>query len=747
MTYIALGILGFLFIHLFDFFALRKTPFLKPIVWSSGSALLVYAVLMVSLSPDRILLPLWVTLFGWPLLILSVCLLVYPLFLNLPLMDTYIKQGIGGKLIKSGLYALVRHPGVYGFILVMLTLFLVSRSSLLLIAAPLWILVDIALVVIQDRYVFIKMFPEYREYQQQTPMLIPNRRSMAVFLNDIKKGYKNKRIRRFTNMSIEAELFQQGKYDELWQRCCGFIDLSIDDFMRIQRRLLLEQVEMLSKCELGQKIMGGIVPENLDEFRKVIPLTTYADYAPYLLKRRMDVMPRKPILWQCTSGKSGEYPYLWAPITAKQLDELEPYMFALLILSSCKKKGEINLRGGEKCFYGMAPPPYATGTMTRVFPYELFNSLPSIEESENMSFEERVKKGFELALSQGLDMTIAMSSVAVAIGERFGRQAQNGTSINSLIGKPRTMLRLLKGLTRSKLARRQLMPKDLWSIKGLVTFGIDGSVYKEKIREMWGKYALDFHGCTEAVFVAMQTWDYQGMTFIPNLNLFEFIPEKELIKSREDESYKPKTLLMNELKPGNYELVITSFHGGPFVRYRLGHMVRIISLRNEKLNIDIPQMEFISRVDDQIDIAGFTRLSEKIIWRAIENTGLPYKDWVVRKEVGDKPILHLYIEPKEDGYITAEKVTELVHEELRKLDKPYAEMESFTGLKPLEVTLLSEDAFKAYKLKQKADGADIAHLKPPHINPPDAAVAFLVSVKRRVAAKAAEGVAREKVEA
>ena len=95
------------------------------------------------------------------------------------------------------------------------------------------------------------------------------------------------------------------------------------------------------------------------------------------------------------------------------------------------------------------------------------------------------------------------------------------------------------------------------------------------------------------------------MTFIPHLNLFEFIPETEINKSRNNPLYQPSTLLMDELTPGNYELVITNFHGGPFVRYRLGHLIKITSLRNEQLNIDIPQMTFLTRVDDQIDIAGF----------------------------------------------------------------------------------------------------------------------------------------------
>jgi hypothetical protein len=389
----------------------------------------------------------------------------------------------------------------------------------------------------------------------------------------------------------------------------------------------------------------------------------------------------------------------------------------------------------------MAPPPYATGTMARVFPNELFRFLPPIEEAEKMPFEERIQQGFKLALCDGLDICFALSSIAVAIGERFSQRGQS-TSFKALLKSPEALFRLTRGLIRSKLARRPLMPKDIWSLKGLITFGIDGSVYREKIKEMWGRYPLDFHGCTEAVLIAMQTWDHQGMTFIPHLNFFEFIPEEETVKSREDPTYQPKTLLLDEVKPGNYELVITSFHGGPFIRYRLGHLIKITSLRNEQLNIDIPQMVFLARIDDQIDIAGFTRLSEKVIWQAIENTGLAYEDWTARKEVKDKPVLHLYIEPKENGYVTSEQVAASLHEELKKLDTPYAELEAFTGLRPLEVTILPENAFKLYKLRQQAAGAELAHLKPPHINPSDEMVDFLVNGASKVTAET-----RQKVEA
>jgi hypothetical protein len=99
----------------------------------------------------------------------------------------------------------------------------------------------------------------------------------------------------------------------------------------------------------------------------------------------------------------------------------------------------------------------------------------------------------------------------------------------------------------------------------------------------------------------------------------------------------------------------------------------------------------------------------------------------VRKELKEQPVLHLYLELRENGYVTAEQVATAVHEQLKKLDKPYAELEAFAGLRPLEVTLLPEGAFHDYIVRQRANGADLAHLKPPHINPSDNIIGYLVN--------------------
>ena len=530
-------------------------------------------------------------------------------------------------------------------------------------------------------------------------------------------------------MDKEAELLTQGKDEELWQRCCGFIDLSLNDFMTIQRRLLLEQIELLEKCKLGRSVMRGANPRTVDEFREQVPLTTYADYEPFLLTKNERLLPRKPLFWQHTSGRSGEYPFKWVPVTARQFEEIRALLFACLTFSCCKRRSEIAYKRRDKFLYALAPSPYTTGALIRAAPNEVFDFLPPVKVAEGMPFEDRVQLGFKLALSEGLDLFFALSSVLVAIGERFS-QKNEGIDIKLLLDKPGTLFRLLKGSIKSKLARRPMLPKDIWTLKGLISTGSDGSVFREKIKEMWGRYPLDVYGGTEGIIMATQTWDYQGMTFIPHLNFLEFIPEEESLKSRSDPYYQPSTLLLDEVKPGErYELVVTNYHGGALVRYKLGDMIKITSLRNEQLNIDIPQMIFYARVDDMIDIAGFTRLTEKVIWQAIENTGLTYEEWTVRKEAKEKPTLHLYLELKENGnkYVTAEHAAKAVHHELKRLDQPYSELESFLGLQPLVVTLLPQNAFQGYMLRQQAAGADLAHLKPPHINPSDGMIDCLIN--------------------
>jgi hypothetical protein len=520
-------------------------------------------------------------------------------------------------------------------------------------------------------------------------------------------------------MSTSRELIHQRKNNEIWQKYCGFIDFSVDEFVETQSHLLLEQLRLLQDCELGHKLLWGMKPSSVDEFRQKVPLTTYRDYLPYLLEKREDVLPEKPILWQRTSGKSGEYPCKWVPVTERLYREVGFYVVAMLAFSSAKRRGQFVIRDHDKLLYGLAPPPYASGAMGGLLDDEFnFDVMPPKAKAEQMDFIERIREGYSLALMEGLDIVFSISSIMVAIGEQFSQGTS--TSLSSMRSRPRAAPRLAKALVKSKLAGRPPLPRDVWNLKSLLTAGMDTSILREKLKHYWGRYPLEMYASTEMLMAALQTWDYKGMVFTPTIGFYEFIPEEEHHKSYRDRSYRPRTLLLNEVEAGQrYEIVFTSLQGGPFVRYRIGDMLEVTALRNEELNINLPQVIYYGRCDDILDIGGFTRITEKTLWQAIENSGVGYSGWTVRKEAnGSEPILHIYIELKQQGK-TAEEAKIAVHQSLKEISDDWVDLEKMLGWQPLEVTLLPEGAFGRYMLEKQAAGADLAHLKPPQINASD----------------------------
>ena len=57
-------------------------------------------------------------------------------------------------------------------------------------------------------------------------------------------------------MRFQEKLHQYSK-EELWEEYCGFLSLSPEEFMNIQKRLLFEQIELWSSSGLGQSILKG----------------------------------------------------------------------------------------------------------------------------------------------------------------------------------------------------------------------------------------------------------------------------------------------------------------------------------------------------------------------------------------------------------------------------------------------------------------------------------------------------------
>jgi hypothetical protein len=539
-------------------------------------------------------------------------------------------------------------------------------------------------------------------------------------------------------MRKPIDLLREGNKEELWKMCCGFIYLSLEQFMDIQKRLLLEEIELLKNSEMGRRVMCGAMPETVEEFREQVPLTTYTDYLPELVEKRDDVLPVKPAIWAHTIGKAGEYNVKLVPFSERFLYEFERLAGGIGLFASCNPEGDFPVKEHMKNLSTLGSQYYGTGVIGYMIKQALgCDFLPS--STVGSSLQQKIKAGFEEALYRGLDSCGGLSSILVYVGEMF-RQGMIDVDGRFLLSHPNASARLIKGLFKSRLAHRPLLPKDLWSLKAIVGGGTDGAIFRESVEELWGRRPLEAYGGTDGGIYATQTWDYEGMTFIPNLNFFEFIPEREWFKWHLDNSYQPKTVLLDEVKAGEkYEIVITNFHGGILTRYRPGDMVRITSLRNEKLNIDIPQMMFEKRADGLVIIFGVGYLTEKLIGEAIENSGIPSVDWTACKEVvSNKPALHIYIELEENYIASEQSVAASVYNELEKLDGvyhfnlykyAYGNATKFLGLKPIAVTFLPQGAFSSYISQRRSQGASVGSLKPPHINPSDEVLSLLGAPK------------------
>lgn len=527
-------------------------------------------------------------------------------------------------------------------------------------------------------------------------------------------------------MEKPADLIRQGRSEEVWKRYCGFLDLTLEQFMDIQERLLLEQLQLMGQSELGCRIMGGNPPQSVEEFRERVPITTYEDYAFCFDERKEGLLPEKPVAWAHTSGRSGRYK--WYPCTARAFAKIGEGVLAWLILATTNQRGVVRLEPGDILVYNVASRPYMSGfgAMSLAELFEM-RYVPTIEEMEQMSFQERIQAGFRMGMRTGIDVVGSISSVLVKIGDEFSKGA-SATKITADMLHPAVLARMGRAWLRSRLARRAILPRDLWRVKGLMVSGMDTDIYRDRIREYWGVEPTEGYGMTEGpATIAVQAWDRKGLYFLPDVSFLEFIPESEWTQWRADESYMPKTVLLNEVELGKrYEVVLTNFYGGPLMRYRLHDLVEFVRYRDEDERIELPSMKFAGRVADLIDLANFTGLiDEKLIWQAIANTGIPHEEWAVRKELlGEHAGLHLYIELKED--VPAEDVAQRVHERLMDLNPFYVDLVRFLEIRPVKVTLLRRGTFQRYMQKQMAAGVDVAHLKPRHMNAPDAVIADLL---------------------
>ena len=518
-------------------------------------------------------------------------------------------------------------------------------------------------------------------------------------------------------MSLSEQL-QKQQYREIWNQYCGFLDLNMEEYMNIQKRLMEEQISLWSNSTIGKTILKGKTPGNIEEFREMVPLTDYEDYADILLRKDGNSLPGNPVIWIQTTWEGGKHPIKVAPYTRSMLDTFRNNVVACLLLATSQEKGKFSYEEGDKMLYGLAPLPYATGLLPLLLGEETdIRFLPEVKEAVNMSFSQRNKLGFKLALQKDVELFFGLGSVAYAVSQSLASSGAGSKDLASLLKcDPHMLYRMAKAKRLSKKENHPIRPKDLFGLKGFMVAGTDNRCYKDELEELWGIRPMEIFAGTEPSLIGTESWTRKGMYFFPDSCFYEFITEADMEKNEEDPSFVPHTLLMDEVVPGEiYELVLTVLKGGAFARYRCGDMYRCVGLSNREDGTRIPRFEYIDRVPSIIDIAGFTRISENGITSAIRLSGLPVHNWAAAKEFNEnnRPFLHMYVEVEKGALaeraVSSEILKEILSTYFKYIDQDYRDLKKILGMDPLVVTILKCGSFGAYSEKY---GKTLRHMNP-----------------------------------
>ena len=177
-----------------------------------------------------------------------------------------------------------------------------------------------------------------------------------------------------------------------------------------------------------------------------------------------------------------------------------------------------------------------------------------------------------------------------------------------------------------------------------------------------------------------------------------------MLRSLEEPDYTPETCLMDGVKTGGlYELVISVLHGGAFMRYRIGDVYRCTE---GVKNGSVPRFTYVDRIPTVIDIAGFTRITEKSVNEVIRISKLGIGDWVACKEYDsdNTPFLHMYLEvtpeAKQSDVVTKQVLTEHLSVYFRYFDSDYKDLKKLLNIEPLQITELPYGTISGFEQRQ-----------------------------------------------
>ncbi len=523
------------------------------------------------------------------------------------------------------------------------------------------------------------------------------------------------------------------------------------DPLKAQKAVLKKIVRRNKNCELGKKLNLKDV-HSIEDYQRIVPLTTYADYEPYV-DRMMEngedriMFSGKNIRYASSSGSVGKPKML--PKGINDLWKMQCIGFSASVATAFhwmkKNMGvrmynqvgplAINLSGHKTADNklsngaGQIPLRYLKPILPFFCTSPLELLYPNLEDKLDTSY---LHLRFCL---ENRKVSYLGSIVVTLLTQMFDYLEENWEMMCDDIEKgiinpniditPELRKKFEKKLKPNPKRAAELRaefekgfedpiapriwPRLQWA------YGMMGSnlmVYVEKLRRFIGDN-VPIHNmgyaAAEGFFAAPTDLNVNDYVFLPWCLFFEFIPV-----NRDDDTNEEveRPLLLHELEVGkDYEMIVSNFSG--LYRYRVEDVVHVTRMFN-----NTPECEFLYRRNLMMNVAN-EKTTVDMVNAAIHNTtkemGVEFNGFSFYPDFSTKPPRYTLLIELKDGALDEEgrqKFIEVMDHQFDKINEKYYKYRRWGMLNRPEVLFLKEKTYSDYNKFLADKGVVLNQIKP-----------------------------------
>ena len=511
----------------------------------------------------------------------------------------------------------------------------------------------------------------------------------------------------------------------------------------VQEELLFELISMNKNTPFGKEHNFDNI-KTVEDFKRLVPLTTYDDYAGYIYEvmetGKTGILAADEVVhFNETSGTMGNPKGI--PYTKRTQDFLMAYAGAYTFFKTYEATGDI-LAGGRMLTIMQCHLNTLKGGAT-------FGALSSKTTMENRAFLSATTTSPEEAVFAAPNTDTRYLHVRFAIQERdirdisivfitrmldFMRYVEDNWqmlvhdietgTIDASIQLPEDVRASLEARiepdpTRAGELRKifergfeEPITPDIWPNLTVIRSVAGGGFapYTERLRRFIGN---DVHimytgySASEGSFSVPFKLDSPESVLLPRSVYFEFVPI-------ENPDYE-HTLGVEDLEPGkDYEVIITTTSG--FYRYKMRDAIHCTGHMDK-----MPTIEFLYRLDQTINLCG-EKVTEMVLRKTAdkvaEHTGLDLVDFSVFPNADVVPPRYEYLFEfyhANHESIDIQELSRIANEELLSASYDYKDVKDGGELGPAVAHVLQDETNQLWVDMRVARGKTANQIKPVHI--------------------------------